>query len=656
MTLRIGTLRGLDACSSPTGRLSVLALDHRNNLRRMLGPDDPDAVSYGRLVDTKRAVVRALTDTATGVLLDPELGAAHAVLDGSLHGGAGLIVAVETSGYSGPTTARSSSLLASWSVSQAKRMGADAVKLLLYYHPDAATAPDQEKLLMEVAEECADVDMPLFLETLGYSIDEAVPKLTGDARRDVVVRTAHRLTALGGDILKCEFPYDAVGDRPRPLVGGLPRDRAGVGHPLGHPLRRRGRRHLRGPDRDGLPGRGLRCPRGPLGVGRRRGAAAGRAGRLAGRGGRGADDAPRRHRGTRRPAVARALAAVRAGRAGRGLVSRLPGVTGAMPAWGTGPDPSVRDLDVYVIGDVNPDILVIDEDAVPEFGQVEKLVGTIRLTVGGSSAITACGLARLGLRVAHGGIVGDDLLGHAILEALRQHGVVTSTISVEPAIPTGATVVLGKGDDRALLTATGTIDRLRAEDVPRDILPRVRHLHAGSTAIQPRLRPGLPELFREARAAGATSSFDTNWDPDRRWEGIDGLLASADIFFPNEREAALIAGIDDPLDAARALAARGEAAGREAGAGPLTVVVKLGAQGALVVRGAEALRLPADRVRVVDSTGAGDSFDAGFIFAFLAGRPLAECLALGVACGTLSTRAVGGVDGQATLEEAEALL
>ena len=208
MTLRIGTLRGLDACSSPTGRLAVLALDHRNNLRRMLGPDDPDAVSFGRLVDTKRAVVRALTDTATGVLLDPELGAAHAVLDGSLHGGAGLIVAVETSGYSGPATARSSSLLASWSVSQAKRMGADAVKLLLYYHPDAATAPDQEKLLMEVAEECADVDMPLFLETLGYSIDEAVPKLAGDARRDVVVRTAHRLTALGGDILKCEFPYD----------------------------------------------------------------------------------------------------------------------------------------------------------------------------------------------------------------------------------------------------------------------------------------------------------------------------------------------------------------------------------------------------------------------------------------------------------------
>jgi sugar/nucleoside kinase (ribokinase family) len=202
----------------------------------------------------------------------------------------------------------------------------------------------------------------------------------------------------------------------------------------------------------------------------------------------------------------------------------------------------------------------------------------------------------------------------------------------------------------------GTIDRLRAEDVPREVLPRTRHLHAGSTAIQPRLRAGLPDLFRDARAAGVTCSFDTNWDPERRWDGIDGLLATADVFLPNGREAALISGVEDPLGAAHAIVARAVGAGRADGAGPLTVAVKLGAAGALVVRGEEALQLPADRVQVVDSTGAGDSFDAGFIFGLLEGRPLAESLALAVACGTLSTRAVGGVDGQATREEAEALL
>jgi sugar/nucleoside kinase (ribokinase family) len=315
-----------------------------------------------------------------------------------------------------------------------------------------------------------------------------------------------------------------------------------------------------------------------------------------------------------------------------------------------------RETDVYVIGDVNPDILIIDDDAMPEFGQVEKVVGTIRLTVGGSSAITACGLARLGLSVAHGGIVGDDHLGHAIVAALHDRGVDTSTISVDPAIPTGATVVLGKGDHRALLTATGTIDRLRAEDVPRETLGHVRHIHAGSTGIQPQLRSGLPALYQEARAAGVSTSFDSNWDPDRRFEGIEPMLAATDVFFANAREVELISGERDPLAAAHALVDRASEAGRDPDADPLTVAVKLGPDGALAVRGDEALRLPADRVQVVDSTGAGDSFDAGFIYGLLDRRSLAESLAIAVACGTLSVRAIGGVDGQATIEEVRALL
>jgi sugar/nucleoside kinase (ribokinase family) len=320
------------------------------------------------------------------------------------------------------------------------------------------------------------------------------------------------------------------------------------------------------------------------------------------------------------------------------------------------PEAADRDIDLFVIGDVNPDILVVDDDAVPEFGQVEKIVGTIRLTVGGSSAITACGAARLGLRVAHGGIVGDDLLGRAIRDALSDHGVDVSTIGVDPAIPTGATVVLGRGDERALLTAVGTIDRLRAEDVPRRVLPLIRHLHAGSTAIQPRLRPGLPDLFMAARRAAVTTSFDANWDPERRWRGIDHILAAVDVFFPNEQEVSLITGRSDPLEAARELVRRADAVGRDPLAGPLAIAVKLGAHGGLAIRGHEALRLPAPEVEVVDATGAGDAFDAGFIYGLLDDRTLGECLALAVACGSLSTRAIGGVDGQASLEEAEALL
>ena len=111
MELRIGTLRGLDACASARGTFSVLALDHRNNLRRILGPDDPDAVTHDEMVAFKRTVVRALGDTATGVLLDAEVGAAQAIADGSLPARSGLIVALEASGFIGPSTARVSQLL-----------------------------------------------------------------------------------------------------------------------------------------------------------------------------------------------------------------------------------------------------------------------------------------------------------------------------------------------------------------------------------------------------------------------------------------------------------------------------------------------------------------------------------------------------------------
>jgi tagatose 1,6-diphosphate aldolase len=216
MAPRIGTLRGLGACASPRGTFTVLALDHRQNLRRILRPDDPDAVTYGEMVALKRAVVRALGDVADGVLLDPQVGVAGTIVDGSLPPRAGLIVALEKTGYEGPSTARASRLLPGWSVAQAKRLGADAVKLLLHYHPDAPNASDQERLLIEVAEACADEDIALFLEPLSFSVDEAPGGVSGEERRSVVVRTARRLTALGGEVLKAEFPYDpSVTDRAR---------------------------------------------------------------------------------------------------------------------------------------------------------------------------------------------------------------------------------------------------------------------------------------------------------------------------------------------------------------------------------------------------------------------------------------------------------
>jgi tagatose-1,6-bisphosphate aldolase len=208
VTYLLGTRRGLRACASARGTFAVLALDHRQNLRRELRPDDPESVTYDEMVEFKRAVVRALAPVATGTLLDPEIGAAQAIHDGSMPDRAGLIVAVEATGYRGPETARSSRVLDGWSVEKVKRLGASAAKLLVYYHPDAPNAADQERLVADVAEACRAVDLALFVEPLGFSL-VAGERLAGEARRRVVVETARRLTAIGGDILKAEFPYDA---------------------------------------------------------------------------------------------------------------------------------------------------------------------------------------------------------------------------------------------------------------------------------------------------------------------------------------------------------------------------------------------------------------------------------------------------------------
>jgi tagatose-1,6-bisphosphate aldolase len=214
MAYLLGTRRGLDATSSARGTFAVLALDHRQNLRKELHPDDPAATTVEEMVEFKRTVVRALAPIASGTLLDPEIGAAQCIADGSLGPHDGLIVAIEATGYEGPAGARVSRILPDWDVAKAKRLGASAAKLLVYYHPAAPNAADQEALVARIAADCRAADLALFVEPLSFGLDGR--PLIGEARRRVVVETARRLTALGGDILKAEFPYDpSVDDRGR---------------------------------------------------------------------------------------------------------------------------------------------------------------------------------------------------------------------------------------------------------------------------------------------------------------------------------------------------------------------------------------------------------------------------------------------------------
>jgi sugar/nucleoside kinase (ribokinase family) len=314
-----------------------------------------------------------------------------------------------------------------------------------------------------------------------------------------------------------------------------------------------------------------------------------------------------------------------------------------------------RHIDMLVVGEINPDIVVSDPDPIPRFGEIERVVDSVAMTVGSSSAIFACGAARLGLRVAFYGAVGDDAFGRFMLDAMRGRGIDVSACVTDPTRPTGASVILAGRRDRAILTALGSIGAMDIDALPGSLLARVRHVHSGSYYLQETSRPRLPAFLRAARARGITTSFDTNWDPAERWDpDVSDMLRAADVFLPNAVEARMISGEDDIERAARALAAIG-AEGRPDG-GPL-VVVKLGGEGALACRATGPLvRVPAMPVEPLETTGAGDSFDAGFLHAWMSGRPLEEALRLGAVCGALATQRLGGVDGQPTLERAAAAL
>jgi sugar/nucleoside kinase (ribokinase family) len=299
----------------------------------------------------------------------------------------------------------------------------------------------------------------------------------------------------------------------------------------------------------------------------------------------------------------------------------------------------MQPFDILVAGEINPD-LILTGDVTPAFGQAEKLVDSAALTIGSSSVIFACGAARLGLKVAFIGLCGDDIFGHFMLQEMGQRHIDTSAVIVDPQRSTGMSVILNTGADRAILTHAGAMAALRANQVTDELLKQARHLHVASFFLQSGLREGLPDLFRRAHALGLTTSLDTNWDPSGLWIGVHELLPLTDVFLPNENEAIAISQARTNAQALKRLA-------QHAG----TVAMKRGAQGALACRATETASACALSEKVVDTVGAGDTFDAGFVYGFLQGWSLERCLWLAVVCGSLSTRAAGGTAAQPTIDE-----
>ncbi len=296
---------------------------------------------------------------------------------------------------------------------------------------------------------------------------------------------------------------------------------------------------------------------------------------------------------------------------------------------------------VVVIGELNLDLIVMGAQRMPRPGE-ELIVERMELTLGSSSAITACQLAKLGNDVLFVSKVGDDDFGRRALEFLREKGVSTDAIAVDDSLATGLTISTTLGSERAMMTVMGAIQELRYQHIDFGLLRGREHVHISSFYLQRNLRPDVARIFTEAKEMGLSTSLDTGWphegesirDPDPVWPLLD-------VFLPNEEEAELLserADLDGALDY---FAERVP-----------TVVVKLGPEGAIARKGDETVRREGFEVDVVDTTGAGDSFNAGFLHGHLAGMGLAECVDLGNACGALSARAPGGTTSQATLEEA----
>jgi sugar/nucleoside kinase (ribokinase family) len=290
-------------------------------------------------------------------------------------------------------------------------------------------------------------------------------------------------------------------------------------------------------------------------------------------------------------------------------------------------------FDVTIAGELNLDLILF---GLPEKLPAERelLAEDMALTLGSSSAIVAHNLASLGSGVGFQSLIGEDPLGQIALDRLSASGVDVSRVRRSKSTPTGLSIILTHDGWRNILTYPGTISLLAIKDLDFEYLANSRHFHLSSYYLQSALRPEVPELLQRLKSAGLTISIDTNDDPDDKWEGdLEKALACADIFLPNQREACKIAKTDDIEAAIRKLSK----------AVPL-LVVKRGAEGAVAIRKDERFESPALTVEAVDSVGAGDSFDAGFLHAYLQGKSLKDCLDAGNAAGALCTTRPGGTE------------
>jgi len=302
--------------------------------------------------------------------------------------------------------------------------------------------------------------------------------------------------------------------------------------------------------------------------------------------------------------------------------------------------------DVVCLGILVADVIARPVDQLPDRGTL-ALVEDVRVHGGGCALNTASALARLGLRAAAAGKVGVDPLGDVLLGVLEERGVDRQAVVQDSAAPTSATVALvGTDGERTFLHLPGANASLSASDLDPELIYAGRALHVGGALLLEAL-DGEPAaaVLAEARRRGVFTSMDTAYDASGRWNRVLPALEHLDLFTPSIAEARAITGEPEPGRAARKL--------RELGV--REVAVTLGPEGCYVAGETYEGHVPAPVVDVVDGTGSGDAFAAGFLHAKLSDLPLEEAARLANATGALAATASGAYDGLRGLEETSAL-
>jgi sugar/nucleoside kinase (ribokinase family) len=299
-----------------------------------------------------------------------------------------------------------------------------------------------------------------------------------------------------------------------------------------------------------------------------------------------------------------------------------------------------KEFDILVIGELNVDLILNGLPSLPKEGK-EILADQMTLTLGSSSAIFASNASTLGNKVAFLGKTGTDLFGDLVFKSLKEKNVDTQFIIRSSSDKTGATIVLNFDEDRAMVTYPGAMETLQMEDINENWLSKAGHMHLSSVFLQPALKNDIVSIFRMAKGLGLTTSLDIQWDPAEKWDlNKKELLPLVDVFLPNETELRALTGeknLDKAIEKVKPLIN--------------TMAIKMGNKGSRgVTKKTDITIKPFLNKKVVDAIGAGDSFNAGFITGFLAGRPLSECLKYGNLTGAVSTTAAGGTGAFESLE------